>query len=106
MIIKDGDLSVVVWLDSWGYSKKLQEISTTYGFEWELWKSHAGHWYWPRRETSPYRKWHPGEPNDATGVENCTEMYLGGIEEWQLGKWNDTTCGLERRFVCEQVDLD
>ena len=69
-------------------------------------KSDAGNWYWPSRESPPYRTWDPGEPNDATGVENCAEMYLGGIEEWQLGKWNDTSCGLERRFVCEQVDLD
>ena len=90
--------------NQWVIEQSLERVA---GNIWlGLKKSHAGNWYWPSRETPPYRTWDPGEPNDATGVENCTEMYLGGIEEWQLGKWNDTSCGLERRFVCEQVDLD
>jgi hypothetical protein len=90
--------------NQWVVEQSLERVA---GNIWlGLKKSHAGNWYWPSRETPPYRKWHPGEPNDAAGMENCAEMYLGGIEEWQLGKWNDTSCGLGRRFVCEQVDID
>lgn len=36
----------------------------------------------------------PGEPNDAGGAEDCTEMFADG------GRWNDIPCGLARPSLC------
>jgi hypothetical protein len=42
-----------------------------------------------------FTHWNTGEPNDAGGNEDCTEMDLAG------GIWNDVPCGDPRAFVCE-----
>ncbi|XP_066477047.1 pulmonary surfactant-associated protein D [Tiliqua scincoides] len=41
-----------------------------------------------------YSNWHPGEPNNDKGNENCVEVYV-------TGKWNDRSCGEKRLILCE-----
>jgi hypothetical protein len=40
-----------------------------------------------------YEDYHPGEPNDAGGNEDCTEMTGGG--------WNDFDCAATFAYICE-----
>lgn len=42
-----------------------------------------------------FTHWNTGEPNDAAGNEDCTEMDLA------VGGWNDVPCGDARAFICE-----
>lgn len=37
-----------------------------------------------------YTNWSPGEPNDSTGRELCTEMLVSG--QYGSHKWNDVRC--------------
>ncbi|MEE6463284.1 hypothetical protein FKM82_005839, partial [Ascaphus truei] len=41
-----------------------------------------------------YSSWRDGEPNDASGYEDCVEMLSTGV-------WNDVECHLTIYFVCE-----
>ncbi|KAJ7324379.1 hypothetical protein JRQ81_017399 [Phrynocephalus forsythii] len=45
-------------------------------------------------DTIVYSNWHPGEPNNDKGTEDCVELYGNG-------KWNDKSCGEKRLIVCE-----
>ena len=55
-----------------------------------------GIYEWENGEPLVYENWMVGEPNSKT--ELCVEMGTGGQAP---GAWNDTDCGLERRYVCE-----
>lgn len=44
-----------------------------------------------------YSGWNAGEPNDAGGNEDCTEMGAGG-------GWNDIPCDHSRAFACDDAD--
>jgi hypothetical protein len=39
--------------------------------------------------------WHPGEPNDVGGTEDCAEWSTS------TGRWNDLHCGSARAVLCE-----
>ncbi|XP_070556510.1 uncharacterized protein [Ptychodera flava] len=57
-------------------------------------------WFYFADGTSPwsngYSNWHPGEPNDSSGDEDCVELSTG----FNYG-WNDVGCGNSYYFVCE-----
>ena len=55
-----------------------------------------GVYEWENGEPLVYENWMVGEPNGKS--ELCVEMSTGGQAP---GAWNDTDCGLERRYVCE-----
>jgi len=44
-----------------------------------------------------YTAWASGEPNNAYGLEDCTEV-LGSS-----GEWNDSGCANYRRTLCESL---
>lgn len=56
-----------------------------------------GGWEWVTGEPYEYTNWEEGEPNDADGVEDCTETSERG--------WNDLNCLDDRPYLleCEPV---
>jgi len=53
-----------------------------------------GTWEWsPSGTPLMYTKWDPGEPNNM-GNEDCVEVHANG-------GWNDISCALHRKYVCE-----
>jgi len=69
--------------------------------EWEgIWlhatdRDSEGSWRWDDGNQFEYRKWHAGEPNDASSNEDCHTMRYDG-------QWNDMPCNHETylRHVC------
>jgi len=43
-------------------------------------------WRWVTGEPGSYKNWGPGEPNDASGKENCTEICAddGARNDWAM----------------------
>ncbi|XP_044150015.1 collectin-10 [Bufo gargarizans] len=50
--------------------------------------------YVDKTPVQDYSNWKDGEPNDASGHEDCVEMLSSGA-------WNDVDCQLTIYFVCE-----
>lgn len=52
---------------------------------------------------SAFEAWHPGEPNDANGVdsEDCTAIWPESSGGW-TATWNDVSCDCLRQCICEQ----
>ena len=46
-----------------------------------------------------YSNWNCGEPN--VGAEVCVEIYPFHYGSQERGKWNDDTCFIPRRYICE-----
>ncbi len=45
----------------------------------------AAGWSWVSGAPWSYNNWSPGQPDNAAGVENSLEFFIGGV----LGSWND-----------------
>ncbi|CAH1795396.1 unnamed protein product [Owenia fusiformis] len=61
----------------------------------------TGEWQWsggPCFETKPmeFTKWHPGQPDEASGNENCMDLHA----KWSLN-WNDFNCDHKIQSICE-----
>ncbi|XP_045204027.2 perlucin-like protein isoform X3 [Mercenaria mercenaria] len=57
-----------------------------------------GKWVWMNTwNTASFKKWAPGQPDDAGHSEDCVHMCSGNSF-----KWNDIPCGTTRQFVCEK----
>lgn len=54
-----------------------------------------GTFVWIDDTVPEFTAWNPGEPNDASGNEDCGEMAVPG------GTWNDVPCDASRAFICE-----
>ena len=52
-------------------------------------------WLWVDGSRATYTYWNLGEPNDASGNEDCTVMLP------QTGKWNDGRCSNSFQHLCE-----
>ncbi|XP_073249640.1 uncharacterized protein [Porites lutea] len=52
-------------------------------------------WLWVDGSRATYTHWHPGEPNDHGGNEDCTHMFP------PAGKWNDRPCSSSLQHLCE-----
>ena len=52
-------------------------------------------WLWVDGSRATYTHWHPGEPNDHGGNEDCTVMFP------PAGKWNDGQCSSSLQHLCE-----
>lgn len=58
-----------------------------------------GHFIWQTGTFVPFTNWHPGEPNDSGGNEDCTIMQdVGALS---IRRWNDIPCDLNRAYFCE-----
>ncbi len=55
-----------------------------------------GQWEWEDGTPVSYTIWHPGEPNNLGGIEDC-----GQFNRFQGPTWNDEPCSSSFRFVCE-----
>ncbi|XP_028395191.1 uncharacterized protein LOC114519267 isoform X2 [Dendronephthya gigantea] len=42
-----------------------------------------------------FSNWHPGEPNNARGYEDCTYLQEGG-------SWSDASCYYRKKYICEK----
>ena len=51
-------------------------------------------WFWVDGSRATYTYWGGGEPNNAKGNEDCTQMIP------RNGKWNDAPCSLTLHYVC------
>ena len=59
-------------------------------------KGSEGRWWWVNGQPAGYTNWHSGEPNNAHGNENCTEV------GWHsFYSWNDADCGSRMPYVVE-----
>jgi hypothetical protein len=52
---------------------------------------------WIDGSAPEYTNWNAGEPNDAGGIEHCSEFH--GSD----GRWNDLPCTERKSFVCVEV---
>lgn len=55
-----------------------------------------GQYVWADGAAAVFTNYNDGEPNDAGGAEDCTEMSV------DIGIWNDVSCD-GRAFICEAV---
>ncbi len=67
---------------------------------WDVWagvndEAEEGVWRYADGDVAAYLPWSGGEPNNCCGGENCAEM-------WGALQWNDTTCDVLHRVICEQ----
>ena len=51
-------------------------------------------WFWVDGSRATYTYWGDGEPNNAKGNEDCTQIIP------RNGKWNDDPCSLTLHYVC------
>src|SRR5690348_3303030 len=51
--------------------------------------AHANNFTWADGETSSYRNWDTGEPNNFNGGEYWTQLVLTNSSTVTQGKWND-----------------
>jgi hypothetical protein len=55
---------------------------------------------WADGDSSTYRAWAPGEPNNSGGNEDCVQM----VHDYSFGvSWNDNRCDKNTKFLCEQI---
>ncbi len=56
-----------------------------------------GQFSWVSGESTNYKNWVPGEPNNFWGNEDCT------VDGWDnTGRWNDYDCNNKHAFICER----
>ncbi|XP_041354493.1 perlucin-like [Gigantopelta aegis] len=57
-----------------------------------------GRWTWLNSGIKfTYTNWHPGNPSNSWGQENCMQLHLSG----GVHKWNDRDCLHKTYFICE-----
>ncbi|XP_072020680.1 macrophage mannose receptor 1-like isoform X2 [Amphiura filiformis] len=59
-----------------------------------------GQFRWADGATVDFTHWGSGEPNEASGKEDCVEMMS---DENRLGEWNDVACNKPNGFICQQL---
>ena len=57
-----------------------------------------GTWVWsPSSTPLSYTNWHPGQPSNSGGNQNCLSFNWGS----PAGKWDDDQCWPKRKYVCQ-----
>lgn len=57
----------------------------------------TGVFYWGFSEKTTYTNWDVGQPDNAGGIEHCTEIY----PRYGRFLWNDWQCTERNFFICE-----
>ena len=60
-------------------------------------RASEGSFRWASGESVSYTNWHPGEPNNSGGNEDCTQFNRFHPSQ----TWNDEPCNAAFRYVCE-----
>lgn len=81
-------------------SQELQAIYTGFTSLDNAWiglndNSVEGQFRWADGDTSSYRSFASGQPDDSRGAEDCVTMLSSGL-------WNDVPCGVTRQFICSK----
>lgn len=76
----------------------LLRLVTEHNLSSDLWlgftdAEYEGEFEWVDGSDADYTNWGGGEPNDAGGNEDCTQLTGSGV-------WNDLDCGAELPYVC------
>ena len=58
-------------------------------------------WSWVDQTPFEYSNWQEGEPNNLDDSRYCAKVYVTGVGEEMLGKWDDTLCDKYLGFICE-----
>lgn len=61
-----------------------------------------GNFGWASGLGVSYTNWHPNEPNDSGGNEDCTQFYNPTSQSSSAAKWNDAQCSQTHTFICEK----
>ena len=61
-----------------------------------------GNFGWTSGYGVSYTNWHPSEPNNSGGNEDCTQFYNPTSQSSSASKWNDAQCSNAGPFVCEK----
>ncbi|VDI45030.1 C-type lectin domain family 4 member E [Mytilus galloprovincialis] len=57
-----------------------------------------GNWEWASiAQLFDYSNWHPGEPNNSQGGEDCLMT-----NDAYNGNWNDALCNQTYKYICER----
>ena len=76
------------------------------GWLWIAGKSVSGKWMWFGRATGEIlvADWEQIQPDSSNGcLQVFDENRASPNRVWENYKWDDTSCGAQRKFVCEKV---
>jgi C-type mannose receptor len=63
-----------------------------------------GEWKWfTSNEKVTYSTWHPGNPSNSGGNENCMEILDGDGSGPKKPLWNDKVCHAFQRYICQKT---
>ncbi|XP_045190982.2 perlucin-like [Mercenaria mercenaria] len=66
-----------------------------------------GEWKWFTSKTDvKYSAWSPGNPSNSYDDENCMEFHDGDGTGPLKPLWNDKTCHVFQRYICEKAKED
>uniref|UniRef100_A0A8B9HSH5 C-type lectin domain-containing protein n=1 Tax=Astyanax mexicanus TaxID=7994 RepID=A0A8B9HSH5_ASTMX len=80
--------------------KEQRFIDEKFGQAWIGLTDHGseGVWKWVDGSSMTNGYWRRGEPN-GVGDEDCVESGYNNEKNWS---WNDLSCTIERRWICER----
>ncbi|XP_066295996.1 uncharacterized protein [Branchiostoma lanceolatum] len=84
----------------------LRDLVKTEGNKAEHWigmKDKDGTWYWVDDSlvgSNGYKGWSPGEPSAVRWLPLCGQYWSGGPTGYPM--WDDDTCFLLKRFICQR----
>jgi hypothetical protein len=90
----------LAWIGNGDQNDLVREVCTDLITRDRVWigltdRASEGDFEWSSGAAFGWDGWDWGEPNDAFGSEDCTEMTEGG-------SWNDADCGDEKPFLCRR----